>query len=118
MTDETIFATALEKADPAERAAFLAEACGDDTERRQRLEGLLEAHGRPPSSPDRPRAAAPDSDGGATQALTGTPEPGLAAAQTTGGAGTSDDEPLTFLAPGTRPGALGRIGHYEVLQVL
>ena len=30
----------------------------------------------------------------------------------------SDDEPLTFLAPPTRPDSLGRIGHYEVLQVL
>src|SRR5262245_5117813 len=39
MTDETIFATALEKPDPAERAAFLAEACGDDPERRKCLEG-------------------------------------------------------------------------------
>ena len=35
-----------------------------------------------------------------------------------GGAGASDEEPLTFLAPPTREGALGRIGHYEVLQVL
>src|SRR5262249_14139154 len=26
--------------------------------------------------------------------------------------------PLEFLAPATRPDALGRIGHYEVLQVL
>ena len=44
MTDETIFATALEKPEPSERAAFLADACGDDTERRKRLEGLLMAH--------------------------------------------------------------------------
>src|SRR5262249_36522118 len=63
--------------------------------------------------------AAHDPDHGATQALTGTPDPGVAAGQATGGNnGASDDEPLTFLAPPTRPDALGRIGHYEVLQVL
>lgn len=35
-----------------------------------------------------------------------------------GGAGTADEVPLGFLAPATRPDSLGRIGHYEVLQVL
>src|SRR5262249_2594367 len=68
---------------------------------------------------ERPPVAAHDPDHGATQALTGTPDPGAAAAQTTGGEnGASDDEPLTFLAPPTRPDALGRIGPYEVLQVV
>src|SRR5262249_44095008 len=59
----------------------------------------------------------PDHD--ATQALTEPPESGAAAAQTTCGEhGASDDEALTFLAAPTRPDSLGRIGHYEVLQVL
>ncbi len=121
MTDETIFATALEKADPAERAAFLAEACGDDPARRKRLEGLLMAHARAANFLEHPRGAAHDPDHGATEALTGNPDPGVgvAAAQTTGGDnGAPDDEPLTFLTPPTRPDALGRLGHYEVLQVL
>src|SRR5262245_66553947 len=119
MTDETLFATALAKADPAERAAFLAEACGDDTGRRQRLEGLLRAHAGAANFLERPPVAAPDPDHGATQALTGTPDPGVAAAQNTNGEiGASDDEALAFLASSTRPDALGRIGHYEVLQVL
>ena len=32
----------------------------------------------------------------------------------------SDEEPddLHFLQPSTRPDSLGRIGHYEVLQIL
>src|SRR5262245_40940605 len=111
MTDETIFATALAKADPAERAAFLAEACGDDTGRRQRLEGLLRAHAGAANFLERPPVAAPDPDHAATQTLTGTPDPGVAAAQTTGGEnGSLHDEPLTFLAPPTRPDALGGIG--------
>src|SRR5262249_15567023 len=35
-----------------------------------------------------------------------------------GGGGAADDEALMFLAPPTRPDALGRIGHFEVLRVL
>ena len=54
MTDETIFASALEKADPAERAAFLIEVCGDDPERRKRLGGLLAAHDGAASFLERP----------------------------------------------------------------
>ena len=34
------------------------------------------------------------------------------------GAAADDEVPLGFLAPPTRPDSLGRIGHYEVLEVL
>jgi serine/threonine protein kinase len=108
MTDETIFTTALEKADPAERAAFLAAACGDDPERRNRLEGLLAAHAGAARFLERSPVAAP--------------APGVADTRTVahegGSAADGDEVPLGFLGPATRPDALGRIGHYEVLQVL
>jgi serine/threonine protein kinase len=44
MTEETVFAAALEKRDPAERAAFLDQACGQDAEMRRRIEALLQSH--------------------------------------------------------------------------
>ncbi len=44
MTEETIFARAIEKPDQAERSAFLDEACGDDADLRLRVETLLKAH--------------------------------------------------------------------------
>jgi serine/threonine protein kinase/WD40 repeat protein len=44
MSVETIVAVALEKRDPAARAAFLAEACGEDTALRKRVEAVLLAH--------------------------------------------------------------------------
>ena len=44
MTDETIFATALEKSNPAERTAFLDAACAGDARLRQRVAALLRAH--------------------------------------------------------------------------
>jgi eukaryotic-like serine/threonine-protein kinase len=39
-----IFADALEKADAAERAAYLRQACGEDAQLRQHVEALLQAH--------------------------------------------------------------------------
>jgi tetratricopeptide (TPR) repeat protein/serine/threonine protein kinase len=48
MTDvspaEAVFFAALAKVDPAERAAYLNEACGADVELRRRVDRLLEAH--------------------------------------------------------------------------
>src|SRR3954447_5662734 len=41
---ETVFFAALAKVDPAERAAYLNEACGADTELRRCVDRLLAAH--------------------------------------------------------------------------
>src|SRR6266699_220595 len=41
---EAVFYAALAKVDPAERAAYLNEACGADVELRRRVDRLLEAH--------------------------------------------------------------------------
>jgi eukaryotic-like serine/threonine-protein kinase len=43
MTERTIFLDALDKTDPAERAAYLQEACGDNALLLQRVEQLLKA---------------------------------------------------------------------------
>jgi Leucine-rich repeat (LRR) protein len=107
MTDEAIFNAALEKADPAEQAAYLTEVCGPDTERRRRLEGLLAAHASAADFLERPAVGLHEPDTGDT--CTVGPE---------GGAPADGEAPLTFLQPATRPDSLGRIGHYEVLEVL
>jgi hypothetical protein len=44
MTEETIFADALQKSDPTQRQAYLDQACGGDAALRQRVEALLQAH--------------------------------------------------------------------------
>jgi len=41
---ERIFSRAIEKASPRERDAYVASACGDDTELRDRVDALLAAH--------------------------------------------------------------------------
>jgi hypothetical protein len=91
-TIKAIFMEALEKATPAERDTFLDQACGVDNTLRDRVEALLKTHDRPDALLDRP----------ATECLPEGPAP----------------EPLHFLEPSARPGALGRLGHYEVLEVV
>ncbi len=44
MTEEAIFAAALLKTDPAERAAYLDEVCAGDAALRARVEALLRSH--------------------------------------------------------------------------
>ena len=46
MTEESLFLAALEKHTPAERQAFLEEACGADATLRARVQMLLEADAR------------------------------------------------------------------------
>src|SRR5262245_20287639 len=44
MQEQSVFIEALEKEDPAERAAFLERACAGDAELRRRIERLLARH--------------------------------------------------------------------------
>jgi WD40 repeat protein len=100
MTEETIFLTALDKQDAAERSAYLREACGDDAALRQRVEALLKSHEEAGHFLERP-ALAP-----------------VGETQTAPGDGGGEDFGLDFLAPSDRPGALGRLGHYDVLEMV
>src|SRR5262245_44970201 len=104
---QAVFLAAAEISDPAARAKFLDGACDGDAGLRSRVEALLRAHDQQDSLLDQPAVAPHGPDSGATCTVGHE-----------GGAGTADEAPLGFLAPATRPDALGRIGHYEVLQVL
>jgi endonuclease YncB( thermonuclease family) len=110
MNERSIFMAALEKDTPDERSSYLDEACGDDTAMRQRVEALLQSHehagnflGKP--APERLAEELVDSEKlGETQ-----------------GEAPADDkqgEALGFLAPADKAGVLGRLGHYEVLDVI
>jgi hypothetical protein len=113
---EAIFFAALQKATAAERAAFLDEACAHDQDLRRRVERLLAAYPQAGAFLERPVAEAanvaalapPDTWGGSdaadsSQGPVKQPEAG---------------EPLDFLAPSQKPNSLGRLGHYEVLEVV
>ncbi|HVK09437.1 MAG TPA: SUMF1/EgtB/PvdO family nonheme iron enzyme [Gemmataceae bacterium] len=114
MSEETIFAAALDLP-AAERAAYLAKACGRDAALRRRLEGLLTASDRAGAFMARPAVEE------GTQLVDSNSTPNDATITKAGpapAAADDDEVPLGFLAPPTRPDSLGRIGHYEVLQVL
>src|SRR5262245_3114462 len=111
MNERDLFAAARAKTDPAAREAFLAEACGGDAALRSRIERLLRADREIDSLLDVP----------ATPPRTHPPKPdSSSASQLTGGidAQDPDEEPLDFLGPSRHPDSLGRLGHYEVLEVL
>src|SRR5262245_50091422 len=90
MTEREIFMAALEKDDPKERATYLDQACGGDAKLRQRVDALL----------------------GSLERDTAFME--LPVVEQIGG----DHSELDFPAPSERPGSLGRLGHYEVLEVV
>src|SRR4051812_3213440 len=87
MREQTVFTEAMEFVDPAERAAFLEQACGDDLALRARVEKLLYRHSQDDSLLDRP-AIAP--------AMTGeyTPDPAGKVAAT-----GPIEEPGTVIGP-------------------
>jgi serine/threonine protein kinase len=88
MTEREIFMAALEKDNPTERAAYLEQACGGDATLRQRIEALLRAQ------------ASNFMDVPLVEQL------------------ADSGEGLEFLAPSQKPGSLGRLGHYEILEVV
>jgi serine/threonine protein kinase len=95
---EVVFFAALDKGTPAEQAAYLDEACAGEGALRRRVEALLAAHRKAGRFLERPIAEA-ERD-----------------APLGGEEGAAAD--LTFLAPPSEPGALGRLDQYEVLEVV
>src|SRR5262245_44834975 len=106
---EALFFAALARGTAAERAAYLDSACGGDAELRRQVEKLLNAHPGVGDFLNRPAveqlAAAPEPID-ASQGLDASPD------------GQKEDSGVDFLQPSARSDSLGRIGHYEVLEVL
>jgi hypothetical protein len=110
MSERTIFMAALEKSTPEQQAAFLDEACAGDAALRERIEALLRSHeqggsflGQP--VPERVAAALAKPEGEAE--ILGRPSDPDAAG-----------EVLPFLTPSDKPDVLGRLGHYDILEVI
>jgi uncharacterized protein (TIGR03067 family) len=117
MTERDIFLALLDLPDEAAKAAYLERACGGNAALRVRVEALIRSHENAGSFLGKPAVAPPEPDHAATRAFDPHSETHGDPART-GGTAAPDDESLGFLAPPGRPDSLGRIGHYEVLQVL
>src|SRR4051812_9380479 len=111
--DESIFFKALEQPTPADRERYLDEACRGDGELRRRVERLLSAHPHVGGVMGPPPAGAPPA-----AAAVGPDDPTLPTAGPAVGDADAVREVADLLAPSTRPGALGRLEHYEVLEVV
>jgi hypothetical protein len=120
---ESIFFAALQKENPAERAAYLDEACHGDSDLRRQVERLLEAHPQVGTFMQQPLADvpgdAPLGSGEGTSASDPRPlpdQPGKTQSDNTGSpeAGAVPD----FLTPSQKPGSLGRLDHFEILEVV
>jgi serine/threonine protein kinase len=91
-TVKEVFLDALDKSAPADRAAFLDQACAGNVPLRQSVDALLQSHDRPDELLDQP-----------------------AIEHLSAGA---DTEVLDFLEPSAKPGVLRSLGHYDVLEVV
>jgi serine/threonine protein kinase/formylglycine-generating enzyme required for sulfatase activity/Leucine-rich repeat (LRR) protein len=113
VTEEQIFLAALDLSGDAARSAYLGEICGGDAELRGKVEALLAAHFQSGQFMDVPAAEQIDVEPGLSHAVT-------IQSDVMSPVNNSDDEfeELSFLASSARPDSLGRIGKYEVLQVL
>src|SRR5262249_5789584 len=110
MTVDEIFAEALAKGTTADRAAYLDQACAGDPALRERVGTLLHSHAAAGRFLGKPaiQGAAEELAGPACGDKTESESP----------AEIGGTEPLDFLAPADKPGVLGRLGHYEVLEVI
>jgi serine/threonine protein kinase len=100
--NESIFHAARDIADPERRRAYLRSACGGDETRIAHLEAQLAAGDAPDSLLDHPAV------GPATVDVT----------ETAPTARVEMDPPIDFLALSDMPGSLGRLGHYEVKELI
>jgi serine/threonine protein kinase len=92
---EVVFFAALEKGTPEEQAAYLDEACAGNETLRHRVETLLSAHAQVGQFLERP----------------------VAEAEAVGHFSIVPPD-LSFLTSSSEPGSLGRLDHYEILEVV
>ena len=127
---EALFLPALDRSTPAERSAFLAEACAGDMALRQRVEALLQAHSQADQLLDRPAVvpivaseAMTDNLAASSAASVVAPDAAVSVGDQTQADNRvdgrkADDALSLLLTPSGEPNSLGRLDHYEVLQVV
>jgi len=99
LPEESLFLQALELGSAEEQAAFLDRECGTNTELRSSVEALIRHH----------REGSEFLESPPTEVV-------VAGEQLT--AGENETPALDFLAPPSEPASIGRLEHYEILEVL
>ncbi len=115
---EEVFTAALQQGSADERAALLETACAGDVALRERVEALLRAHQEASHFLNRAAVEQFVAQPSPTEALASRPVAPELTVTSAEQSGDDEENALDFLQPSTKPGALGRLGHYEVLEVL
>ena len=134
MNERELFLAALEIEDPAARQAHLATKCGDNANMLARVESLLASHEGQTEFLKTPAVEQIKGDGpiggvdatmlvgdGSTcddEFYAATPETNPAALGGRSPDDEADEIPLGYLQPSSAPDSLGRLGHYDVLEVV
>lgn len=133
MSEFELFQAALEIDDPVTRQQFLTSSCHSDAALLSRVEALLTSHEGQSRFLQIPvvEQIADVADRGASATMvvgsgsTHEDEPNATAVHVRGAATmtersdeTDDEIPLGYLEPSSKPDSLGRLGHYEVLEVV
>lgn len=105
-----VFLEATEQPDETTLAEFLGDACGGDAQLRERVEALLRSHDPSDNFLESP-AIKPQAHMSGTH-VSRVDQNG------TSDVSPTEAEALIFLSPTTRPDSLGRLAHYEILEVL
>ncbi len=127
MNERTIFDAAVEIADPQARRAFLEKVCAGKPEMLAAVATLLKSHDAAGAFLNVPVAEQMRTDpaSGSDSADSRQPSEVFDKTRVFQAAIPSDDDSddesqpdLSFLQPSSKPGSIGLLGHYEVLQVL
>ncbi len=126
MNEREIFETAVEIPDPKRRAIFLDRACGGDEALRRRVDALLASHDQAGGFLENsPVAGGNDPTMRLVGAITSADSAPLPHPSVPNDAEDESSDPdetrsgdLRILLPSDKPGSIGRLGHYEVIEIL
>ncbi|HKA05817.1 MAG TPA: hypothetical protein VKD71_01085, partial [Gemmataceae bacterium] len=115
MTDRDLFIAALDRADPAERDAWLDQACAGDADCRRRVDVLLRAHDQASKFLADPAAGQLGAESDDTTRTAHVAHVAHSADETT--PATAIDL-HALLTPTDKPGLIGTLDHYEIQEVV
>src|SRR5262249_43035986 len=115
MTDRDLFIAALHRADPAERDAWLDQACAGDADCRRRVDVLLRAHDQASKFLADPAAGQLGAESDDTTRTAHVAHVAHSADETT--PATAIDL-HALLTPTDKPGLIGTLDHYEIQEVV
>jgi serine/threonine protein kinase/formylglycine-generating enzyme required for sulfatase activity/tetratricopeptide (TPR) repeat protein len=119
MSERAIFLTALDKNDAQERSAYLDSACAGEPALRRRVEALLKSHDDAGSFLDAPIGEQISGAAGRTKVADPSPAAqGENLTETQAELPPAAESGLEFLTPSAKPSSLGRLDHYEVLELI